>query len=211
MSLFHSSPVLEPRFRRDLPLLFALPSVTHQLHFLPSVDYIITVENGVLAEQGNFEELIAKEGPFSRLMRDFGNVEEEEEKIEDEEEAIEDAAEISPEEKAAASKKKEAKKGDALMQEEERYTGESGFQRKTTRAFRTDLPSPFISFSGAVGGSVISQYFSAGNGRVLIPLLLFFTCLSQVSTVLTSYFLVWWQGEFNLVHFNRPRLTNALY
>lgn len=178
--------------------LFALPfrSVTHQLHFLPSVDYIYTVENGTLAEQGTYTELIAKDGAFSRLMRDFGNAEEEEEEAkEDEEVALEEALELSPEEKekeSALKKKRVEKKGDVLIVEEERYTGKSS-EVKTFRAGLIILSVCFL--LGAVGSKVVRQYFSAGNGAVLVPLLLFFTALSQAATVLTSYFLVWWQED----------------
>jgi ABC-type multidrug transport system fused ATPase/permease subunit len=45
--------------------------VTHQLHFLPQVDFIYVMKNGVIAEQGTFDELVSAGGEFSVLMETF--------------------------------------------------------------------------------------------------------------------------------------------
>jgi ATP-binding cassette subfamily C (CFTR/MRP) protein 1 len=68
--------------------------VTHALHFLSDVDYIYTIQDGAIVQQGNFTELMASNGPFATLMRDFGGVTEEKEEDEEdaEEEAIEEVA-----------------------------------------------------------------------------------------------------------------------
>lgn len=93
--------------------------VTHALHFLPQVDYIISIENGKIAQQGTYAELMAdSKGAFARLLEEFGGgmeEEKEEEAEEKEEEAIE-----------TAGKKPEKIKAKALMQEEERATGSVG-------------------------------------------------------------------------------------
>lgn len=95
--------------------------VTHALHFLPFVDYIITMDGstGSIAERGTFDELIAKDGAFAKFIRDFGGQEEEQEKKEEEEEAIETA-------KTKDGKPKRPTTTAAVphqMQEEERNTG----------------------------------------------------------------------------------------
>jgi len=46
--------------------------VTHALHFLSHCDYIYTLSNGRIAEQGSFDDLVAAEGELSHLLRDFG-------------------------------------------------------------------------------------------------------------------------------------------
>ncbi|GAB4829409.1 Multidrug resistance-associated protein 9, variant 2 [Ancistrocladus abbreviatus] len=59
--------------------------VTNQLHFLPQVDWIILVSEGMIKEQGTFEEL-SKNGPlFQKLMENAGKMEEqvEEEHLQD--------------------------------------------------------------------------------------------------------------------------------
>ncbi|BGP39125.1 hypothetical protein JCM10450v2_003079 [Rhodotorula kratochvilovae] len=91
--------------------------VTHALHFLPRVDYIICLDHGKITQEGTYADLIAdKEGAFSLLMEEFGGdlEKKEEEDVEKEEEAVEG------DEK---EKKAEKPKAKALMQEEERATG----------------------------------------------------------------------------------------
>jgi ATP-binding cassette subfamily C (CFTR/MRP) protein 1 len=46
--------------------------VTHALHFLSSCDYIYTLSEGQIAEQGTYQELIEADGEFARLDKEFG-------------------------------------------------------------------------------------------------------------------------------------------
>jgi ATP-binding cassette subfamily C (CFTR/MRP) protein 1 len=46
--------------------------VTHALHFVPQTDYIYTIENGRVSEEGTYEDLVSKDGHFSKLMKEFG-------------------------------------------------------------------------------------------------------------------------------------------
>ncbi|CAG8440521.1 10797_t:CDS:10 [Scutellospora calospora] len=49
--------------------------VTHHLHYLPQVDYIICMEDGKIAEQGTYEELIKNGKAFSKLIAEYGETE----------------------------------------------------------------------------------------------------------------------------------------
>ena len=59
--------------------------VTNQLHFLSQVDRIILIHEGMVKEEGTFEEL-SNQGPlFQKLMENAGKMEEyEEEKVDTE-------------------------------------------------------------------------------------------------------------------------------
>ncbi|CAG8788181.1 13535_t:CDS:2, partial [Dentiscutata erythropus] len=46
--------------------------VTHHLHYLPQVDCIIYMENGEIAEQGTYEELMNNGKSFSKLIAEYG-------------------------------------------------------------------------------------------------------------------------------------------
>ncbi|CAG8704303.1 27994_t:CDS:2, partial [Dentiscutata erythropus] len=46
--------------------------VTHHLHYLPHVDYIICMEEGEIAEQGTYEELMKEGKAFSKLIAEYG-------------------------------------------------------------------------------------------------------------------------------------------
>ncbi|CAG8746147.1 2894_t:CDS:10, partial [Cetraspora pellucida] len=46
--------------------------VTHHLHYLPQVDYIIYMEDGEIAEQGTYKELMKDGNTFSKLIAEYG-------------------------------------------------------------------------------------------------------------------------------------------
>lgn len=46
--------------------------VTHALHFVHQADYVYTIVNGYISEQGTYDELIQREGAFFKLMKEFG-------------------------------------------------------------------------------------------------------------------------------------------
>lgn len=86
--------------------------VTHALHFLPQVDYIFTVVDGRIAERGTYSELVAKDGAFSRFVKEFGSKDNQKEQ---EEEIEEDAKQVV--------RKKPQMSGTPMMQVEERNMG----------------------------------------------------------------------------------------
>lgn len=45
---------------------------THQLHVLPDVDYVICMKHGRVTEQGTYQDLMAQEGEFYTLMKQYG-------------------------------------------------------------------------------------------------------------------------------------------
>ncbi|SCV70703.1 BQ2448_3465 [Microbotryum intermedium] len=140
--------------------------VTHAVHFLPRVDWIITIDQGRIQQEGTYDDLIAdKDGPFSKMIAEFGG--DAIEKREEQEEAEEDAIEATEGELDNAPKKMK-KKGKGLMQEEERAIG-------------------------AVDGGVYMAFLRAAKGAITVPLLILSLALAQGAQVLGSYWLVWWQ------------------
>ncbi|SGY78695.1 BQ5605_C008g04915 [Microbotryum silenes-dioicae] len=142
--------------------------VTHAVHFLPRVDWIITIDQGRIQQEGTYADLIAdKDGPFSKMIAEFGG--DATEKREEEEEVEEDAIAAAGGELVDAPKKMK-KKGKGLMQEEERATG-------------------------AVDGGVYMAFLRAAKGHITVPLLILSLALAQGAQVLGSYWLVWWQED----------------
>lgn len=66
-SLFHDAIVGSLR-NQGKTVIF----VTHALHFLSYCDYIYTLRDGRIAEQGTFQHLIEANGEFARLDKEFG-------------------------------------------------------------------------------------------------------------------------------------------
>ena len=145
--------------------------VTHQLHVLPQVDYVICMKDGEIVERGTFQELMENQGEFSLLMKAHGGIEENDN---DFEEAIEDATfdssaavvektlegGASDEKNEGADKKKDGpvRKGKDLMSQEERATG-------------------------SVDGTIYKSYVDAAGGSYLIPLMLALLIVTQVAKV----------------------------
>jgi hypothetical protein len=139
-------------------------SVTHALHFLPHVDFVITMENGRIAERGTYSELKRGDGPFSRLIAEFGAEDEHEAEDEKEETAIENAKPASTPDR---SKLTGAGVGQALIQAEERN-------------------------AGSLKASTVVAYVKAGRGPIMLPLLFLALVVGQAFTVMTSVWLTYW-------------------
>ncbi|KAF8150782.1 ABC transporter [Crassisporium funariophilum] len=147
--------------------------VTHALHFLPLVDYIYVVADGRIAEQGTYADLMARRGEFSAFVTEFGSSPSSSspDSLSAEQEELAIASAPLSDEDVEEEKRREAKgqvKGAALMQVEERNTG-------------------------AIAVGVYRDYMSAGKGAVVVPLLVVALVLMQGATVVSSYWLVWWQ------------------
>ncbi|ORX38364.1 P-loop containing nucleoside triphosphate hydrolase protein [Kockovaella imperatae] len=139
--------------------------VTHALHFLPYVDNIVVMNDGRISEQGTYNELKAAGGAFSRLIRDFGADDEHEAQDEKEEDAIERSMPAIKHDRSKMIAQGTVK---SLMQDEERN-------------------------SGALKRGTYGNYFKAGRGHYMVPLLIGAVVLYQCFFVITSYWLVWWQ------------------
>ena len=157
--------------------------VTHALHFLPQVDYIYTIADGQIKERGTYSELMANRGVFSKFVKEFGSKQQKEEDEDEDEDAEKIVGGVEAEKKgkgdegpgAFAALKEQYEKGATIMQEEERNIG-------------------------AVNWKVYKSYFAAGNGYILVPVLLFSLLLVQGAQIMSSYWLVFWQEQ----QFNQP-------
>jgi ATP-binding cassette subfamily C (CFTR/MRP) protein 1 len=129
--------------------------VTHQLHFLPKVDYIIVMKHGEIAEEGTFAQLIENKNEFSSLMEEYGGVDHAEE------DSTED--EIVSEVKKSDGKKDTVDNGPgvpskALMTTEERNTG-------------------------AVQAHIYKYWIDNAGGWITVFIIAFFLCLMPTSNI----------------------------
>ncbi|KAI8915218.1 P-loop containing nucleoside triphosphate hydrolase protein [Powellomyces hirtus] len=129
--------------------------VTHHLHLLQDVDRIVVLEDGAVAEEGTFQTLLAKNGLFTELMKDYH--------LDDPEQEEEEKDQV---EKAQAAKSDEREKpNDAggLIAEEERVQG--AVQWPTYKAYIIGAGGvtyvfAVVSMSAiAQGVTIMSQYW----------------------------------------------------
>ncbi|KAK8931125.1 ABC transporter C family member 2 [Platanthera zijinensis] len=108
--------------------------VTNQLHFLPNVDRIIVVHEGMVKEEGTFEELNRSGFLFQKLMENAGKMEEqvdEKEGVAQVEEialSTENGEVIKVGDKSESKKSKSKNEKSVLIKQEERETGVVSFK-----------------------------------------------------------------------------------
>ncbi|KAJ3795163.1 ABC transporter [Lentinula aff. detonsa] len=145
--------------------------VTHALHFLPFVDYIYVVNEGRIVESGAYHDLMVNGNEFSRFINEFGN--NDREKAEEETSEVEVVKpEEDEEDENVKEKRKKAIAGAGMMQVEERNTG-------------------------AVSGAIYKTYIKSGNGFVLLPIFFLSLVFVQGATVMSSYWLVYWEELYS--------------
>ncbi|VAH36683.1 unnamed protein product [Triticum turgidum subsp. durum] len=106
--------------------------VTNQLHFLPYVDKILLIHDGVVKEEGTFDELSNTGEQFKKLMENAGKMEEQTEEKQDENKSQDDIKHTEngdvviadgglQKSQDSSSKTKQGKS--VLIKQEERETG----------------------------------------------------------------------------------------
>ena len=96
--------------------------VTNQLHFLPQVDRVIVISDGMVQEEGTYEELSKNGKLFQKLMENAGKMEQNEKCIE--KGSMSASNGVVNETFDDASKSENGKSGaSGLIKEEERETG----------------------------------------------------------------------------------------
>lgn len=134
--------------------------VTHALHFLPQVEYIYSLADGQIAEQGTYAELMSRnDGLFARYVHEFTSKNERDGK----KQKTESTLAAQADQKAEVNETHDMEvKGEQFMQEEERNTGRAGWD-------------------------VYKAFLKAGNGVLLVPVLVFALVISQATQVMSSY------------------------
>ncbi|KAG1828571.1 ABC protein [Suillus variegatus] len=158
--------------------------VTHAIHFLSQVDYIYTLNNGIITESGTYEELISRGGDFARLDLEFGG------HVSDENDDGQ-AEEVTPQTGITVE--------DVNLKSEQARKEATGNGILEGRLIIKERRS-----TGSVIWGVYWTYLVAGRASITGPLLLFFVLAMQGSLILNSYVLVWWESN----KFERP---NSFY
>ncbi|KAG0043171.1 hypothetical protein BGZ83_011761 [Gryganskiella cystojenkinii] len=161
--------------------------VTHQLHVLPQVDYVICMKDGAIVERGTFHELMQNDGEFSTLMKAHGGIED----VEAESEESTDEHGVSSAITAGAKKSLEAgagEKAEVIVSEKAEEVKKASGGDKPKKG----LMSQEERATGSVDGQIYKSYVQAAGGKYLLPLLLFFLIITQIAKVGNDLWLSWW-------------------
>ncbi|KAM3389844.1 hypothetical protein ACQJBY_011791 [Aegilops geniculata] len=168
--------------------------VTNQLHFLPYVDKILLIHDGVVKEEGTFDELSNTGEQFKKLMENAGKMEEQTEEKQDENKSQDDIkhtengdvviADGGPQKSQDSSSKTKQGKS-VLIKQEERETG-------------------------VVSTKVLSRYKNAMGGIWAVSVLFLCYTLTETLRISSSTWLSIWTDEGSL-KIHGPGYYNLIY
>ncbi len=177
--------------------------VSNQLQFLPSADYVIALEKGVVREQGEFGRLVSEGQDFSRLVESFG-VQASDERQKKEAAGAERAVELEQYRARVAEQNK--------LREQLKLSQERKGLKVSVKGEATDkdrqlagrlVSAEETSGSNYVGGQVYWQYIKSGT-LLRFVVMCFFMALSCVATFIPGL----WIGYWSVLYLGRD---NAFY
>jgi len=175
---------------------------THALHLLPKVDYIITLSNGTVSEEGTYQSLMRGKGAFANFVETYGGTMGAEEKLRivEEEEGVGPKEGDETTDDESESEDKKTKKDFSKKEEKERILESETLPKPApTPQGNAAIMQQEERTTGSVTLKTYAQYFGAANLAVLFPLFVLAVCGFQGSTVMSPLWLLWWQEtKFNL-------------
>jgi len=185
--------------------------VTHQLQYVSSCDRVFYVSGGKVAEQGTYQELMAKQGEFYTLMSTYVGEEEEEEEEEEVDEAEPASSGVSGEsvvssgmgvvlttskprrKKGLRTKKASAggrKSSAGAFESKVELTVEEKLKKAEERNAARALMQAEERTKGGVPLDVYLYYMKqCGGAKIMLPAF-FFMCLQTA----TNSYNTWWLG-----------------
>ena len=182
--------------------------VTHGITFLPETDHIIVLTDGMVSEQGSYQELLQKKGNFSKFLLEYMADDTDSDIVEDIKEQLisslgekEFKKQISRKDSVSStssygtgsqsSKTKLKKQKEKVEKKEEE-------PKKTTP---TNSGTTLIEKESVETGSVklrVYLYYIKAIGYLGFFLCAFFQLLFTSSTIMANYWLNWWvEDKFN--------------
>ncbi|KAH7837785.1 hypothetical protein Vadar_017973 [Vaccinium darrowii] len=150
--------------------------VTNQLHFLPQVDRIILINEGMIKEEGTFEELSRSGILFQKLMENAGKMEEHvDEKGDD-----------------SNCDNKALKSAEIVLQN---GLPESGNPKSTRKVGKSVLIKQEERETGVVSWKVLTRYKDALGGLWVVMILFMCYILTEVLRVSSSTWLSFWTKQ----------------
>ncbi|KAJ3199307.1 hypothetical protein HDU67_002916, partial [Dinochytrium kinnereticum] len=153
--------------------------VTHQLHVLDKVDWVIVMRDGKVAEEGTFVELMEKEGDdavLKDLMKDYKTTKD-----------------IDPDQKSTTN----STDTDETKAIAPPTSSDSNDSNKSASTSAPNLIAEEDRERGSLKFSVVREYWTLAGGLPIILMLSIAVLFMVVSTTLRDLWLAWWtDGKF---------------
>ena len=159
--------------------------VTHYLHLLPQLDYVVSMRYGEIEEQGTYSQLMSADGTFARLIREYSSSHKEEE-----EEKEEKLTEIVQESESIAAAMEEESTNHSMVE-----LRSSVGPREPEEEGNAALISKEEREIGAVKLSNFLEYGKAAGSIVFIIAILIGYTAAQFSKMGTDWWLSYWSED----------------
>ncbi|XP_060579428.1 ATP-binding cassette sub-family C member 3-like [Ruditapes philippinarum] len=176
--------------------------VTHGVHWLPMVDRIVVLNNGVISEIGSYVELISHDGDFARFLHQYFQQDDDD-----------DDPEIQEIKETIRSHIDEAKSDGGITSEDDGLTASGRTHRRSTRisAFTSSRsmskqPETFnpddlsrltvdeTSEEGAIKGAVLLAYIKA-MGVCTVVVVFISMSIFQGLNIFSNFWLTYWTED----------------
>ncbi|CAL5025388.1 unnamed protein product [Urochloa decumbens] len=168
--------------------------VTNQLHFLPYVDKILLVHDGIIKEEGTFDELSNSGELFKKLMENAGKMEEQVEEKQDE--------------SKSQDVTKQTENGDVVIVDGGSQKSQDDSNK--TKPGKSVLIKQEERETGVVSTKVLSRYKNALGGMWVVSILFFCYALTEVLRISSSTWLSIWTDQGSL-KMHGPGYYNLIY
>ncbi|ORX39512.1 hypothetical protein BCR36DRAFT_416970 [Piromyces finnis] len=153
--------------------------VTHQLHLLSKVDYIVVMKNGRIEEQGQYKELLIKNGELARLLKVSGD--NESETKENYEESL-DISTISDSDITKCEFDSSESIASSISEED---------NKKPVQGIISQEERP----TGSIKTKVYNNYIKASGGYIVCIFILLLVGLTQIIKLGSDTWLVYWTED----------------
>ncbi|XP_052786369.1 multidrug resistance-associated protein 1-like isoform X1 [Mya arenaria] len=182
--------------------------VTHGVHWLPLVDRIVVLNDGIISEMGSYDELVSHDGPFAQFLLQYMLKEDEVDEEEDPEirrlkesirmkidEVKSDGGMTSEDDVISASGRRIRRNTGRLSNA---YTKGSSLQRQTSKTplvlDTTRLTVDEVSEEGSIKATVLVTYMKAMG--ILTVIIVFITMsIFQGLNVFSNFWLTFWTED----------------
>ncbi|KAF4981721.1 hypothetical protein FZEAL_2523 [Fusarium zealandicum] len=153
--------------------------VTHSMTFARQADHIVYMEKGRFVEQGSYESLSSREGPFSSFVG---------------------SAMLSASDSDSEFTQEDGDSGQAEVQEAEKKEGQKqeaeSEQEKDKKEVRgNEIMQNEERLVGSVTGRTYLRYVQMGNAWLTVPLFVSSIVIYQGTSIVSPLWLSWWQSN----------------
>ncbi|KAL4216369.1 hypothetical protein ACF0H5_024096 [Mactra antiquata] len=180
--------------------------VTHGVHWLPMVDRIIVLSDGVISEIGSYEELISHDGPFAQFLNQYLQQDDEDDddpEIQELKDTLRSKIEEIKSDGGMTTDDDNSQSGRRPRRRSARYstsqytnslTKKNEASNLQTGQVTTRLTVDETSAQGAIKASVLTNYIKA-MGVATMCLVFVSMCLFQGLNVFGNFWLTYWTED----------------